>query len=126
MRFGKIVLLEALASSLLLKYASVQAFSQTSFRRNIARVSTEMGFALQHQQQYAFHTTTSSALQATASNDVIYSGDPSDRSKSIDARQSVRKSNFYRVSGEPVLMDDLLGEPETSGVSVVVFLRSLG
>jgi hypothetical protein len=129
MRFSRIALLQALAAChLLLNPSPVQAFSHLS--RNNVR------YAAHKQQEQRCPTFFGSATACQLSNaaqtedcgcaDVIFGGDPSDRAKGIDARQAIRNSNIYRVSGEPVLMDDLLGEPETSGVSIVVFMRSLG
>jgi hypothetical protein len=127
MRFSKIVLLEVLAAyHLLLNPSPVRAFSQLS-RNNPA---------LKQQQQQCptfFGSATACQMSNTAAQaedcgcaDVMFAGDPSDRAKGIDARQAIRNTKIYRVSGEPVLMDDLLGEPVSSGLSIVVFMRSLG
>jgi hypothetical protein len=70
----------------------------------------------------------------------MYSGDPSKRARQdIDARQVIRGRTFYRLSGQPVTMDDLLpflssptritrsnDNVSTSDIAAVVFLRSLG
>lgn len=130
MRFGKIVILELLAAChLLLNHSPVQAFSHLI--RNTVRSP-----ALKQQQQQCptfFGSATACQMSNNAAQaedcgcaDVMFAGEPSDRAKGLDARQAIRNTKIYRVSGEPVLMDDLLGEPETSGVSIVVFLRSLG
>jgi hypothetical protein len=55
----------------------------------------------------------------------------------MDARQAIRGRTFYRLSGQPVTMDDLLPLPSSNksntgqegnvaASAVVVFLRSLG
>jgi hypothetical protein len=130
MRFSKLVLLEVLAAChLLLNPSPVRAFAHLS--RNTVRNPA----LIQQQQQCPtfFGSATVCQMSNTAAQtedcgcaDVMFAGDPSDRAKSIDARQALRNTKIYRVSGEPVLMDDLLGEPETNGVSIVVFMRSLG
>lgn len=125
MRFGKLVLLEALASLLLIHPVPVHAFSQ------LGSASSASKHEGRHHQQRTFLTTSSvlkasSAVKDCGCADVQYAGEPSDRAKSLDARQAIRKGAFYRVSGEPVDMDELLGEPQESGVSICVFLRSLG
>jgi hypothetical protein len=131
MRFSKLVLLEVLAAChILLNPSPVRAFAHLS-------PNTVRHPALKEQQQQC-STFSGSATVRQMSNtaastedcrcaDVMFAGDPSDRAKGMDARQAIRNSNIYRVSGEPVLMDDLLGAPESkSGVSIVVFMRSLG
>jgi hypothetical protein len=55
-----------------------------------------------------------------------FSGKPSEKAQSLNARQAVRSSTFYTVNGQPTTMDDLIGPPENGQTSVVVFLRSLG
>jgi hypothetical protein len=127
MRFSKLVLLEVIAAChLLLNPSPVGAFAHLS--RNNARNPT----LIQQQQQNPTFFGSATARQmssntAAQTEDVVmYAGEPSDRAKDLDARQAIRNTEIYRVSGEPVLMDDLLGEPDTSGVSIVVFLRSLG
>lgn len=67
-----------------------------------------------------------SSLSMAATN-TIYEGKPTERALNLDIRQEVRKSSFFDVNGNQVKMDELIGEPSSaSGVSVVVFLRSLG
>jgi hypothetical protein len=131
MRFSKLVLLEVLAAChFLLNPSPVQAFANLS--RNTGR---HPALIQQQQQCPTFFGSANTACQMsnTAAQtedcgcaDVMFAGDPSDRAKGLDARQAIRNTKIYRVSGEPVLMDDLLGEPDTSGVSIVVFMRSLG
>jgi hypothetical protein len=58
--------------------------------------------------------------------DTIFEGKPTERALNLDIRQEVAKSSFFTVNGDTVTMNELLGEPSSSGVSVVVFLRSLG
>ena len=58
--------------------------------------------------------------------DTIYEGKPTERALALNIREEIRKSSFFDVEGNTVCMDDLIGEPSSSGVSVVVFLRSLG
>jgi len=68
-------------------------------------------------------TTTASLYMAA---DTVYEGKPTERALNLDIREEVRKSSFFDVEGNFVTMDELIGEPSKSGVSVVVFLRSLG
>jgi hypothetical protein len=134
MRFSKLVLLEVLAAChLLLNPSPARAFAHLS--RNTVRHPALNQQEQQQQQCPTFFGSANTACQMsnTAAQtedcgcaDVMFAGDPSDRAKGLDARQAIRNTNFYRVSGEPVLMDELLGEPEISGVSIVVFMRSLG
>jgi|Transcript_24425 hypothetical protein len=58
--------------------------------------------------------------------DTIFEGKPTERALNLDIRQEVAKSSFFSVNGDTVTMNELLGEPSSCGVSVVVFLRSLG
>mmetsp|Transcript_422 Transcript_422/g.603 ORF Transcript_422/g.603 Transcript_422/m.603 type:complete len:110 (-) Transcript_422:561-890(-) len=51
-----------------------------------------------------------------------FSGNPSNKAKSINVREAMRGTPFYTVNGDRTQMDDVLGKR----VSVVVFLRSLG
>ena len=135
MRFSKLVLVEVLAAyHLLLNPSPARAFAHLS--RNNARNPA----LLQQQQQCPTFFGSATARQMSNTNTaaaaqtedcgcadvVMYAGDPSDRAKDINARQAIRNTKIYRVSGEAVLMDELLGEPDTSGVSIVVFMRSLG
>ena len=61
------------------------------------------------------------------SDSIVYSGEPSDRAKSLDARQAIRASTFYNVNGDLVTFDQLIGTPESNTKPVIaVFLRSLG
>jgi hypothetical protein len=52
----------------------------------------------------------------------IYEGKPTERAFSLDIRDEITKSSFMDVNGNSLTMDQLL----SGGVSVVVFLRSLG
>lgn len=57
----------------------------------------------------------------------ILSGDVPEQRKSQNPRLAMRKASVYRVSGESVSMDELIGGNGTEDkLSVVVFLRSLG
>ena len=60
--------------------------------------------------------------------DTTFSGEPSDRvRKDINLRQAIRSSSLFRVSGDEVTMDELIGEPNAmKKPAIVVFLRSLG
>ncbi len=69
------------------------------------------------------HLRQSFSLQMA---DTIFEGKPTERALNLDIRQEVAKSSFFTVNGDTVTMNELLGEPSSSGVSVVVFLRSLG
>jgi hypothetical protein len=129
MRFGKTVLLEALAASLLLLNPSpVRSFSHLG--RNAVHYPARSAPKQQQQQHHTFLGSARKSSNASTEDcgcaEVMFAGDPSNNAKNINARQVIRNTPFCRVSGEPVCMDDLLGEPETSGVSIVVFLRSLG
>lgn len=63
---------------------------------------------------------------AMAAN-TVFEGKPTERAMNMDIRQEVRKSSFLDVNGNSLTIDELIGEPsQDSGVSVVVFLRSLG
>lgn len=73
------------------------------------------------------HASTRTFLQMATNADTIFEGKPTERAFNLDIRQAVAKSSFFNVNGNPINMNDLLGEPsQSSGVSVVVFLRSLG
>jgi len=58
--------------------------------------------------------------------DTLMSGNPSSRAKDLNPREAVRRSPLYTVDGAVTNMDNLIGEPSQSGVSIVVFLRSFG
>jgi hypothetical protein len=58
--------------------------------------------------------------------ETIFEGKPTERALNIDIRNELTKSSFFDVNGNTVTMNELLGKPSASGVSVVVFLRSLG
>jgi hypothetical protein len=135
MRFSKLVLLEVIAAChLLLNPSPARAFADLS--QNTVR---HPALNQQQQQQQCptlfgsantacqmSNTKTAAQAEDCGCADIMFAGDPSDRAKGLDARQAIRNTKIYRVSGEPVLLDELLGEPETSGVSIVVFMRSLG
>jgi hypothetical protein len=53
----------------------------------------------------------------------ILSGDVPENARTLNARQALRSANVFRVSGESVSMDELIGDNQ---LSVVVFMRSLG
>ena len=53
----------------------------------------------------------------------LFSGKPPSIANALDLRQAIRGGSVYTVYGEKVQMDDLIGN---DGVSIVVFLRSLG
>jgi hypothetical protein len=58
---------------------------------------------------------------------VILSGRPSDKARSLDPRQAIRKNSIYTVDGLETNMDELIGAPgDTTAVSIVVLMRSLG
>lgn len=74
-----------------------------------------------------------SSLQATAEEDcgcggnVIFQGKPTDRAKNLDARQVLSQHSVQNALGETIPMDNLLhGKNPEDGVSIAVFLRSLG
>ena len=74
-------------------------------------------------------TIVRTATSVTSTNDCgcadpIISGAPSDIAQLTDPREALRGKSLRSIStGEPVAVDDLLGEQK---VSIVVFLRSLG
>jgi hypothetical protein len=53
----------------------------------------------------------------------ILSGDVPENARTLKTREALRSANVFRVSGESVSMDELIGD---SQLSVVVFMRSLG
>lgn len=55
-----------------------------------------------------------------------FSGKPSDVAKSINHREAIARHSILSVRGEPVHIDQLVGEPSEGRTSIVVFLRSLG
>jgi hypothetical protein len=55
-------------------------------------------------------------------NDVVFAGEPSDRAKSLDARQAIRNVPFKTVDGETVTFDQI----SSKDVVITVLLRSLG
>jgi hypothetical protein len=67
-------------------------------------------------------------------DNVILSGKPSDKARSIDPRQAIRKNSIYTVNGLETNMDKLIGAPTSdttttaaaAAVSIVVLMRSLG
>lgn len=68
-----------------------------------------------------------SSLMAAATEDcgceeVIMAGKPTDMAKSVNAREVIGKHSVFSAKGEQVSLNELVGD----GVSIVVFLRSLG
>jgi len=63
--------------------------------------------------------------EACGCGDVILGGNPSDRAKKVNVRQTLSQQSVYNAVGQQVGMGDLLQEG-TSDVSIAVFLRSLG
>jgi hypothetical protein len=60
-------------------------------------------------------------------DNVLLSGRPSDKARSLDPRQAIRKNSIYTVDGLETNMDELIGAPsDTTAVSIVVLMRSLG
>ena len=57
---------------------------------------------------------------------VEFGGDPSARAQSLNHYEAIRNVPFQRVSGEQVTMDNLISSGSQDGVSIAVFLRSLG
>ena len=57
---------------------------------------------------------------------VVYSGDPSEIAKNINIRERIRSEKFFRLNGESVIMDELIGTPSQGETAVVVMMRSLG
>jgi hypothetical protein len=55
----------------------------------------------------------------------MYSGRPSGKAQSINPRAVIAGSTVYRVSGEAVVIDEILPSDDTT-VAIVVFLRSFG
>ena len=53
----------------------------------------------------------------------IYSGKPSDKARSVDARRVIGAAPIFSVNGNPTNINELIG---SRGTAVVVFLRSLG
>ena len=53
----------------------------------------------------------------------ILSGEISEAARALNPRDAIRAADVYRVSGEPVSMDELM---DKNKLSIVVFLRSLG
>lgn len=68
-------------------------------------------------------STTFTNLYATTTT---FEGKPTERAMNMDLREQVRKGSFFNVNGDSVTIDELIGTPSESGVSIVVFLRSLG
>ena len=60
--------------------------------------------------------------------DVIMLGKPTPKAKAINARQVLSQHSVKNTLGQEIRMDELLASGDTtqSGVSIVVFLRSLG
>ena len=76
--------------------------------------------------RFGVQRTASPITALSMAANTVYEGKPTERALNLDIRNEIRKSSFFDVEGNSVTMDDLLGEPFQSGVSVVVFLRSLG
>jgi hypothetical protein len=55
-----------------------------------------------------------------------FSGSPSEIARKSNPREVIRSDTLFKLSGEAVKIDDLIGEPSSDQVSIVVFLRSLG
>jgi len=56
----------------------------------------------------------------------MVTGKPSDAARLMDPRVAISKGTFLALNGETVSMDDVLGDPKSAGLSLVVFLRSFG
>jgi hypothetical protein len=71
-------------------------------------------------------TTTAAVLSPDENVDcgcTIYSGKPSDKARSVDARRAIGTAPIFSVNGDPTSINELIG---SHGTAVVVFLRSLG
>jgi hypothetical protein len=99
--------------------ASIEAFSIPAF-----------------QPKNGVHTKRNNAFSgvsmATVSDDcgcqpqVTFSGKVPETARTLNHREAVREHPIYNVDGESVTMDQLIGEPASDQVSIVVFLRTLG
>jgi hypothetical protein len=75
--------------------------------------------------------TAKVALTADCGCDILqetsFSGEPSYRARNeINLREAIRSRSIFSISGESLIMDDIIGDPSSSYLSIVVFLRSLG
>ena len=61
-----------------------------------------------------------------ATVETSFSGKLSDAAKAMNHREAIAKHSVVSVRGDPVHMDELVGEPSEGRTSIVVFLRSLG
>ena len=108
--------LTLVAVSSLLSVIHINAFTTTTISRPFGLSGPSL----------ATHSMTTTEEDCGCGDTVILSGKPSDKARSIDPRQAIRKSSIYTINGEKTNMDNLIGIPKESGISIVVFLRSLG
>jgi hypothetical protein len=66
-------------------------------------------------------------IQCSCAVEPVVSGKPSPIALARNPREAIQSGAIFSVDGERKTMDDIIGLPsDDSGVSVVVFLRSLG
>lgn len=70
--------------------------------------------------------TPSDDIDCGCQTQVKFSGNPPEKARTLNHREVLREHQIYNVDGETIKMDQLIGEPTSNQVSVVVFLRSLG
>mmetsp|Transcript_32931 Transcript_32931/g.93628 ORF Transcript_32931/g.93628 Transcript_32931/m.93628 type:complete len:130 (+) Transcript_32931:60-449(+) len=70
--------------------------------------------------------TLSDDIDCGCQTQIKFSGNPPEKARTLNHREVLREHQIYNVDGETIKMDQLIGEPTSNQVSVVVFLRSLG
>lgn len=78
-----------------------------------------------HRARHVFRASSSSPEDCGCGGAEI-SGRPSDLARTIDPRDAIGRSPILALDGTPTTLNELLGEPREAGVSLVVFLQSLG
>jgi hypothetical protein len=66
----------------------------------------------------------SMATEDCGCDDIVMAGKPTPKARALNAREVVSNFSVRNAMGDEVRMDELLSA--TSGVTIVVFLRSLG
>ena len=112
----KVLAITLVSASSLLSVIHVNAFTTTVISRPFGLSGSSV----------ATHSMATTEADCGCGDNIRLSGKPSDKARSIDPRQAVRKSSIYTIHGQETNMDTLIGIPTESGTSIVVFLRSLG
>jgi len=116
---NSVFLFQSIASGLFLSsQINVDAFAPLTLRSG--------DYGIVKRNTFASPLVMASSTEDCGCEQVLFSGKPSDAARDLDARQAIVGSSVLSVNRDEVKMDDLIGAPSKNGVSVVVFLRSLG